>query len=53
LLRNKDIITTAVNAIPNLKFIYHMESVTLATTIVEECNKDETGVGLSIAIGSQ
>jgi len=26
--------------------------VTLATTIVDECKRDETGVGLSIAIGS-
>lgn len=25
----------------------------LATTIVEECNKEDTGVGLSIAIGNQ
>jgi hypothetical protein len=28
-------------------------NVTPATTIVEECSKDETGVGLSIAMGSQ
>jgi hypothetical protein len=48
-----DIITTAVRAIPNPKFMYHIESVTLATTIVEECNRDETGVGPSIAIGNQ
>jgi len=26
--------------------------VTLATTIVEECKRDETGVGPSMAIGS-
>jgi len=26
---------------------------TLATTIVEECNNEDTGVGLSIALGSQ
>jgi len=26
--------------------------VTLATTIVDECKRDETGVGLSIAIGN-
>lgn len=26
---------------------------TLATTIVEECNKEETGVGPSMALGSQ
>jgi len=29
-----------------------MDKVTLATTIVEECKRDDTGVGLSIAIGS-
>jgi hypothetical protein len=46
-------ITTAVKAIPKPKFIYHIESVTLATTMVEECNRDETGVGPSIAIGNQ
>lgn len=26
---------------------------TLATTIVEECKRDDTGVGLSIALGNQ
>lgn len=26
---------------------------TLATTIVEECNSEDTGVGLSMALGSQ
>ena len=26
---------------------------TLATTIVEECKREDTGVGLSIALGSQ
>jgi hypothetical protein len=53
LLRKTDIIRTAVRAIPKPKFIYHIESVTPATTIVEECNKDETGVGPSIAMGNQ
>lgn len=48
-----DIITTAQKAIPKPKFIYHMDSVTLATTIVDECSNEETGVGLSIAIGNQ
>jgi hypothetical protein len=53
LLRNIDITITAENAIPNPKFMYHIDNVTLATTIVDECSKEETGVGLSIAIGSQ
>jgi hypothetical protein len=48
-----DMIITATNAMPNLKFIYHIDKVTPATTIVEECNKEETGVGPSIAIGNQ
>jgi len=29
-----------------------IDKVTPATTIVEECKSDETGVGLSIAIGN-
>jgi len=46
-------IKTAVKAIAKPKFIYHIESVTPATTMVDECNKEETGVGLSIAMGNQ
>jgi len=30
-----------------------IDNHTPATTIVEECNKDDTGVGLSIATGNQ
>jgi len=30
-----------------------IDKVTLATTIVEECKSEDTGVGLSIAIGNQ
>ncbi len=38
----------------NLKqFTNRINKKTLATTIVEECNKEDTGVGLSIALGNQ
>jgi len=30
-----------------------IDNMTPATTIVEECSSDDTGVGLSIAIGNQ
>jgi len=30
-----------------------IDRYTPATTIVDECNKDDTGVGLSIATGNQ
>jgi hypothetical protein len=50
--RNKDIIITA--EIPNTRLPPNIiDNMTPATTIVEECNNDETGVGLSIAMGSQ
>jgi len=50
--RNKDMIITAdrlnTKLPPNI-----IDNITLATTIVEECSSDDTGVGLSIAMGSQ
>jgi len=30
-----------------------IDNMTPATTIVEECSSDDTGVGLSMAIGNQ
>jgi len=30
-----------------------MDSITLATTMVEECSNEDTGVGPSIAMGNQ
>jgi len=50
--RNSDMITSADRPKTKLppKII---ESITPATTIVEECSNDDTGVGLSIAMGSQ
>jgi hypothetical protein len=36
-----------------LTFTISIPKVTPATTIVEECNNEDTGVGLSIAIGNQ
>jgi len=44
------------NTITTIIFIFTVISIiryTLATTIVEECNKDDTGVGLSMATGNQ
>jgi len=50
--RNKDIIIIAdkpkTRLPPNI-----IDNMTPATTIVEECNSDDTGVGLSIAMGNQ
>jgi len=50
--KNSDIIITAVR--PRIRFpLKIIDSMTLATTMVEECNKEDTGVGPSIAIGNQ
>jgi len=50
--KNNDMITIAdkpkVKLPPNI-----IDNITLATTMVEECSSDDTGVGLSIAMGSQ
>jgi len=50
--RNNDIMIKAVtlNTILPLSII---DNMTLATTIVEECKSEETGVGLSMAMGNQ
>jgi len=50
--RNIDIITRADNPRTRLPLSI-IDNITLATTIVEECSKEDTGVGLSIAIGNQ
>jgi len=50
--KNKDMITIAdrpkIRLPPSI-----IDNITPATTIVEECSNDDTGVGLSIAMGSQ
>jgi len=39
---------------PNTKLPPNIiDNITLATTIVEECSSEDTGVGLSMAIGNQ
>merc|ERR1712187_750838 len=48
LIANK-ITTNTIGTLLGINIIRY----TLATTIVDECNKDETGVGLSIATGNQ
>jgi len=50
--KNRDIITIADR--PKIRLpLSIIDNMTLATTIVEECSNDDTGVGLSIAIGNQ
>jgi hypothetical protein len=50
--KNNDIIIIADR--PKVKLPLNIiDNITPATTIVEECNNDDTGVGLSIAIGNQ
>jgi len=50
--KNNDIIMTADNLKTKLPPSI-IDNMTPATTIVEECSSDDTGVGLSIAIGNQ
>jgi len=50
--KNNDIIT--IVDIPRTKLLPSiMDNMTPATTIVEECNNEDTGVGPSMAIGNQ
>jgi len=50
--RNNDMIMIADR--PNTKLPPSIiDNITLATTIVEECSSEDTGVGPSIAIGNQ
>jgi len=50
--KNMDIIIIADR--PRIRLpLSIIDNITLATTIVEECNSDDTGVGPSIAIGNQ
>jgi len=50
--KNNDIIIIADRPRTRLPLSI-IDNITLATTIVEECSSDDTGVGLSIAIGNQ
>jgi len=50
--KNSDMIKIAVSLKTKLPLSI-IDNITLATTIVEECSSDDTGVGPSIAIGSQ
>jgi hypothetical protein len=51
--KNKDIMIMPTTDNTILLKPNNMDNITPATTIVDECNRDDTGVGPSMAIGSQ